>query len=172
MNNKLNSGFTMAEVLMVVALLAVLASVGGVSLVSSIEGFREEKVQDGLVKAVGEARYWALRHNQPTHLVYNPSEKCLEVWDVWHKQILHQQPLDKRIQDLTFSDVLPEIPDRGSFKKPTATALPLIWFGPDSSSTPFQVALKTAKFTTQLKIDPFSEVILNDRLNSRKRTPM
>ncbi len=159
-------GFTLIELIIVIALIALVGSLVVVNAQGILRGIGEEPVERVLQKAVREARFHAASLKEETFLQYDEETGRLLVYDETGSS-LASFALDGDGDDypgIEFEQILPAI-GRESFTDSEAIEIARIVFRPDRSSTPFQVNLQIGSARFSQRYDPFSSIIIHDSLS-------
>lgn len=158
-------GFSLIELILVIALIAL---VGGLMVVNAnalLRGLGEEPVERILHNAVREARFQAGSLKEPVYLSYDEENGKLKI----------QSSTGLDLPEFAFEEApgFPEIefeqilPGMGLARASQDDVIPIqhIVFRPDRSSTPFQVVVGDASTSFTLRYDPFSAIVIDDSRN-------
>ena len=156
-------GFTLIELIVVIALIAL---VGGLVVVNArgfLGGLGEEPVDRILQKAVREARFQAASLKEPVYLYYLREEAILSVETENGSRLADFQLTEAPPESfqLDFSQVLP-VPGLSSSDYTESVPISRVVFRPDRSSTPFVVSIRLPGMTFTQRFDPFSSIVLDD----------
>ena len=158
-------GFTLIELILVIALIAV---VGGLMVVNGsaiLKGLGDEPVERILQKAVREARFQAASLKEPSRLIYDDEEGILKVnADTGTELATFSTASSGSIPQIEFEQVLPE-QGLGGGGREEYVSISGVVFRPDRSSTPFRVNIREGNLSYQLRYDPFSAIVIHDSRN-------
>lgn len=154
-------GFTIIEVLLALALMALVAGLFAVNfdvLLTSIGEKRPEKI---LHSAICEARYQALKEHTPMYLSFDEQSHSLVIFKDTIDKAIVAMPLKEGIR-VNFELIPPLMYKGGGFKEGTHSAKKedQIAFYPDGSSQPVIVTLEEGSFSVKYKPDPVSCAII------------
>lgn len=158
-------GFTLIELILVIALIAL---VGGLMVVNAraiLSGLGEEPVDRILQKAVREARYQAASLKEPAYLIYDEESGSLEVLSgTGTKLAAFPTAEGTEFPEIEFEQILPASGLDGFGRDETAPVNQVV-FRPDRSSTPFQAIISEGVRSFTLRYDPFSAIVIDDSRN-------
>ncbi len=160
-------GFSLIELVIVIALIAVVGTLVVVSAEGMLSGLGTEPNERIFQKAVREARFQAAALKENTYLAYDQESSSVKIFDE-AGQMLMEFPLttegDGYSEGVVFEQVLPA---RGleSFTSEETVEIKQVVFRPDRSSTPFQVTIRESGDAFTLRYDPFSAIVTNDSRN-------
>ncbi|MEX0331346.1 MAG: type II secretion system protein [Puniceicoccaceae bacterium] len=158
-------GFTLIELILVIALIAL---VGGLMVVNGqaiLKGLGEEPVDRILQNAVREARYQAASLKEQAFLYYDEENGFLRVNSSTGRELASFLTTEgDDFPEIEFEQILPA---RGldRFGRSDTVPIDLIVFRPDRSSTPFQVIISEGPRSFTLRYDPFSAIVIDDSRN-------
>ncbi|MEX0325247.1 MAG: Tfp pilus assembly protein FimT/FimU [Puniceicoccaceae bacterium] len=159
-------GFTLIELILVIALIAL---VGGLMVVNAraiLRGLGEEPVDRILQNAVREARYQAASLKEPAFLYYDEEEGLLRINSGTGRELASFLTTEGEVfPEIEFEQILPARGLEGFGRDDTAPIDGIV-FRPDRSSTPFQVIISEGPRSFTLRYDPFSAIVIDD-----SRTP-
>jgi prepilin-type N-terminal cleavage/methylation domain-containing protein len=158
-------GFTLIEILVVVGLIALMATLVVANADALLRGFGPKPLPDTLRAAIREARYQAAYTKDTALLRFDASGGALVVESSSGASLAKfptgYGPDAPRI-DLRFYQVLPgrgTDPDSRAGRERIET----VRFRPDRSSTPFIAEIRFEHDTTEYRFDPFSHVTIKAR---------
>lgn len=160
-------GFTLIELVIVIALIALVGGLVVINAEAIFRGLGEEPVDRILRKAVREARFQAAYLKEPVQLGFE-EEGAVFLLTGSDGQSLADFPtgLDGTNDnlDVEFEQILPEEGlNRNS--RPETVEIGAVTFRPDRSSTPFQVIIDQDRRPYTLRFDPFSDIVIDDSRN-------
>lgn len=158
-------GFTLVEMLLVLALLALLGGLVVTNIDGLMSGLGEKPLPEILRDAVREARFQAAFTKEPAFLVYDEESSALRVITAASAELARfptgYDPEQDRIR-VKFFQILPyrgaEVTGRYDH-----TPTPFVTFHPDRSAMPFEVELEADGVTSMHRYDPFSDVELEEK---------
>ena len=155
--NVKEKGFTIVEVLLALALIALIAGLFAANFDVLLSSIQEKRPEKQLYNAIREARKFAIQTHQPTYLSYNNEDGFIVYKDKIKKETLHQIQSEQDFE-LAFEPVPSEELARGGFRssKKHSEKESEITFYPDGSSTPTVISLIEDGQSTKIKLDPFS----------------
>lgn len=159
-------GFSLIELVIVIALIAILGSLVVVSAEGMLRGLGSEPNERIFQKAVREARFQAAANKENAFLVYNGEDGVLQIYDA-AGNLLSDFVLTREgeaFPTLVFEQILPAS-GLDSFTREETVEIKQIVFRPDRSSTPFQVTMQQNGNQFTLQYDPFSAITINDSRN-------
>lgn len=160
-------GFTLVELVIVIALIALVGSLVVVNAEAILAGLGEQPVERILQKAVREARYQAASLKEPVGLYYDGEKAALAILDSGGGELASFEITEEEAGrlDIAFEQILP---GEGLDGRPSRGTAPLdaVVFRPDRSSTPFQAVIRHGRDSYTLRYDPFSAIVIDD---SRKQ---
>ena len=157
-------GFTLIEVVIVIALIAIAGSLVVVSAEGMLSGLGSEPNDRIFQKAVREARFQAASLKENTYLLYDDESGTLYVLDEGGQSLSDfsiAASNGDEVPALVFEQMLPSSGLDGFSREETAQIKQLV-FRPDRSSTPFQVTMRDGANEFTLRFDPFSAIVIND----------
>lgn len=159
-------GFTLIELIIVIALIALVGSLVVVNAQGILRGLGEEPVERILQKAIREARFHAASLKGETFLRYDEETGRLHVHDETGSTLasFNLQGKEDNYPGIEFEQILPAI-GLESFTDSETVGIDQIVFRPDRSSTPFQVKLKIGDASFSQRYDPFSSIVIHDSRN-------
>ena len=158
-------GFTLIELIIVIALIALVGGLMVVNAEAILGGLGDEPVERTLQKAIREARFQAASLKAPAILRYDEETALLEIsTDTGQDLVSFSTGSTEDAPEITFEQILPGQGLSGSSRDEVAPVDQVV-FRSDRSSTPFQAKINegTASFT--LRYDPFSAIVTNDSRN-------
>ncbi|HKJ89857.1 MAG TPA: prepilin-type N-terminal cleavage/methylation domain-containing protein [Oceanipulchritudo sp.] len=162
--NNVRRGFTLIEIIIVIALMALMGGLIVINAQAILRGLGDEPVERILLKAVREGRFQAAYLKEPTQLRYDEERASFDIHTVNGRGLAAfptgMEDSDSRLEVL-FEQVLP---DRGLFRSNTreTAEIPAVTFRPDRSSTPFQVRIEYGSVDFTQRFDPFSDIVIHD----------
>jgi prepilin-type N-terminal cleavage/methylation domain-containing protein len=164
---QLGRGFTLIEIIIVIALMGIIGGLVVINANSVLQGLGDDPVDRSLVKAVREARYQAAANKQTVRLQFDEQERQWLITSTSGQQ-LDARPIagstEQRL-DVRFEQILPS---RG-LQAPSSlqmAEIPAVFFRPDRSATAFQAVIREGTLQYVLRFDPFSDIVIHD---SRER---
>lgn len=162
-------GFSLIELLIVIALIAILGTLVVVSAEGMLSGLGSDPNERVFQKAVREARFQAASLKENAFLVYHGEDGALRIYDETG-QLLSEFAISKVGGDdfplLVFAQILPAT-GLDSFSNEETVEIKQVVFRPDRSSTPFQVTLRENGSDFTLRYDPFSAIVVDDSRNPK-----
>jgi prepilin-type N-terminal cleavage/methylation domain-containing protein len=156
------SGFTLIELIIVIALIALIGGLVAVNTESILRGLGEEPVDRRLQKMVRESRFQAASRKESVQLRYDEETGVLGTWST-DGTLLASDELSKTDDDypeIEFEQILPAS-GMDSFRVETVPVAQVV-FRPDRSSTPFVVTIEDDGPAYTLRYDPFSAIVVED----------
>ena len=155
-------GFTLIELVIVLALIALVGGLVVINAQAILRGLGQEPVDRVLQKAVREARYQAAYLKESVYLSFDEEESALEVSSETG-QSLARFPLeedDGEIPEIAFEQILPGT----GLDRYRLETVPIsnVVFRPDRSSTPFEAVVEGKSQTFTQRFDPFSAIVTYD----------
>ena len=158
-------GFTLIELILVIALIALVGGLMVINAQAILRGLGEEPVDRILQKAVREARYQAASMKEPAFLFYDEERGQLQVFSETGRQLASFSVTGgEDFPEIEFEQILPGWGTDGSGRDETAEIEQVV-FRPDRSSTPFQVTVSEGMQSFTLRYDPFSAIVIDDSRN-------
>ena len=160
-------GFSLIELIIVIALIALVGGMIVVNAEAMLRGLGEEPVERILHKAVREARFQAAYLKEPTQVRYD-EETLSFVLDTQTGSRLNAWSTglgENSSLDVIFEQILPQEGLTRVLNEETVE-IPVVTFRPDRSSTPFQVTFDLGREEFTQRYDPFSDIVIED---SRER---
>lgn len=151
-------GFTIIEVLLALALIALVAGLFAANfdaLLTSLEERRPEKV---LYDTIREARYQALQQHEPMRLKFDKEAEALVVFKEGEEKAVYKVDIGDRFE-VGFDVIGSAQMARGAFRSSSmrgGNGEDEVVFYPDGSSTPVLISLTEEGETVKLKLDPLS----------------
>jgi prepilin-type N-terminal cleavage/methylation domain-containing protein len=162
--NKLRAGFSLVELLIVIALVALIGSLIVASGDAILRGLGAEPVETTFRKAVREARFQAAYRREDILLTFD-REKAAFLLVTESAATIATFPTDEDSEggeiDVIFSRRLPA-EGLSSLDNPETEPIPSLTFRPDRSSTPFVVEFDLGPVNFEQHFDPFSDVVIED----------
>ncbi len=156
-------GFTLIEIIIVIALIALVGTLVAVNTESILRGLGEEPIDRRLQKVIREARFQAASLKESVNLRYDEENGTLGAWSATGN-LLASEVLAKLASDdfpeIKFEQILPA-EGLDSFRDETVPIYQVV-FRPDRSSTPFQVTVDDGNTSYTLRYDPFSAIVVED----------
>lgn len=156
-------GFSLIELIIVIALVALVGSLVVINAQAILRGLGEEPVDRILQKAVREARFQAAYLKEPVRLRFDEESRAFEILNAAGSR-LQTFPTglpENTTVEILFEQILPEEGLSGTRRLETAE-IPAVTFRPDRSSTPFQVTLDFGAHDFTQRYDPFSDIVIDD----------
>ncbi len=156
---KLRSGFTLLEIVVALALMALVAGVVVVNFDSSFDNMGARPPGDVFRKAVRQARYEAALRMLKTYLSFDPEKNEFAVVDAAGADC-GKYPLGKAVDkgrfEVEFIPILPE-DNIGARDKndPSEYPVPRLVFDPSGCGMPVKVKIKGPGENIELTLDPF-----------------
>lgn len=156
-------GFTLIEIIIVIALIALVGALVAVNTDSILRGLGEEPTDRRLQTIIREARFQAASLKESVNLQYDEESGTLNAFSE-NGSLVASEDLAKLSDDeypeIEFEQILPA-QGLDSFRNETAPISQVV-FRPDRSSTPFQVTISEGTSSYTLRYDPFSAIIVED----------
>jgi prepilin-type N-terminal cleavage/methylation domain-containing protein len=156
-------GFTLIEIIIVIALIALVGALVAVNSESILRGLGEEPIDRRLQKIIREARFQAASLKESVNLRYDEETGTLGAWSTGGT-LLTSEALTKLPNDdfpeIEFEQILPA-EGLDSFRMETVPISQVV-FRPDRSSTPFTVTVDDGRNNYTLRYDPFSAIVIED----------
>ena len=155
------AAFTLVEVVVVIALMAVMIGVFVANLDSLTGGELRRPLPDILQKAVRDARYEAASTKEPVTLSFD-AERGVFVVRAQDGTIAKEResgfgPKSRELE-ITFYRLLPARGTGGIGSREERDVITAVAFHPDRSSTPFVVELEIDGQRSEHRFDPFSNL--------------
>jgi prepilin-type N-terminal cleavage/methylation domain-containing protein len=158
-------GFTLIELIIVIALITLAGGLIVVNARAILSGLGEEPVERTLQKAIREARYKAASLKEPTLLRYDEDTGMLEIFSETGAELAtFKTTSGERFPEIEFEQILPE-EGLGGGSRAAFAPIDRIVFRPDRSSTPFKVTITEDSSFFSLHYDPFSAIVVHDSRN-------
>lgn len=158
-------GFSLIELILVIALIALVGGLMVVNASAILRGLGEEPPDRILQKAVREARYQAASMKEPTFLSYDEETGTLQVFSGTGQDLAEFKVTESEdFPEFEFEQILPG-QGLGSSRRDETSPIDLVVFRPDRSSTPFQVIISEGSTAYTLRYDPFSAIVIDDSRN-------
>ncbi|MGC9449886.1 MAG: prepilin-type N-terminal cleavage/methylation domain-containing protein [Oceanipulchritudo sp.] len=160
-------GFTLIELIIVIALIALIGGLVAVNAQAILRGLGEEPVDRILRKAVREARYQAASLKSPVQLAYDRESASLVLFSDTGQTLESFRTVPEDSEDppdIEFEQILP-VRGLDSFDRHETTPIDAVVFRPDRSSTPFQVLIDSGNTFYTQRYDPFSAIVIEDSRN-------
>jgi prepilin-type N-terminal cleavage/methylation domain-containing protein len=159
-------GFTLIELIIVIALIALVGGLVVVNAQAILRGLGEEPAERVFQKAVREARYQAASLKESVFLKFDGDEAAISVVSENGAVLATFRLADdsgRQQPSIEFEQVLPGMgldPGRGD-----TTPVDALVFRPDRSSTPFAVTFDLGPAVFTQRYDPFSAIVIDDSRN-------
>lgn len=157
-------GFTLIELIIVIALVALVGGLVVINAEAIFRGLGEEPVERVLREAVREARFQAAYLKEPTQLAYDGETAVFLITGAGGQSLASfptSETASPRDLDIQFEQILPEEGLTRNARQNT-TEIDAVTFRPDRSSTPFQVIIDQGPSPFTLRFDPFSDIVIDD----------
>lgn len=157
-------GFTLIELIIVIALVALIGGLMAINAESILRGLGDEPVERIFQKAVREARFQAAYLKESTELRYDEESAAFEIHTGSGRGLASfpsgLEPEDPSVE-IIFEQILPE---EGLNRNSVLNTIEVsaVTFRPDRSSTPFQVIFDLGQTTFTQRFDPFSDIVIDD----------
>ncbi len=155
-------GFTLIELIIVIALIALVGGLVVINAQAILRGLGQEPVERVLQKSVREARYQAASLKESVYLSFDEEESALEVTSETGQTLASftLQEEDGEAPAIAFEQILPGI----GLDRYRLETVPIsnVVFRPDRSSTPFEAVVETGAETFTQRFDPFSAIVTDD----------
>ncbi len=167
MNKRLNPiGFSLMEMIVVLALVSLLAGLVAVNYDAIISSFTQPSLEKSFFKAVRQARYQASVTKNHTILRFSDETYEFVILNE-NNEILEKVPSsfdpDEDTVTVSFLALSPSLEDHSHWKwEKTEIALTSLNFTPYNVSTPCLVSLLSPYDDTQVAVDPFSSFPLQE----------
>lgn len=157
-------GFTIIEIMIVLAIMALITSLVVINTDSILQGIGDPPVEETFRKTIREARYLAGKEKDIVTLRYDAEETTFHLYDA-NGQALATFPTGLSSDELTVEWFL--IPpgaglDLTPIGRQREIPLSEIHFHPDRSSTPFEVRFTQGRAQLRQVYDPFSISLLEE----------
>lgn len=156
-------GFSLIELIIIIALIALLGGLVAMNAEAMLRGLGEEPVERIMQKAVREARFQAAYLKEPTQLRFDEENVLFELRTqtgislaTWPTGYSKNDSIE-----ITFEQILPTEGLSRNANEDTVE-VPAVTFRPDRSSTPFQVIIKLGSDSFTQRYDPFSDIVIED----------
>ena len=162
-------GFTLLELIIVIALIALVGSLIVVNAESMLRGLGEEPLERIFQKAVREARFQAASSKDPAYLMYDKEDGKLVIFNDAGQDLAEfviGKEGAKDNPEIEFEQILPAS-GLDSFGNEQTIEIKQVVFRPDRSSTPFLVSIREDSEGFTQKYDPFSAIIVDDSRNTQ-----
>jgi prepilin-type N-terminal cleavage/methylation domain-containing protein len=160
-------GFTLIELVIVIALIALVGSLVVVNAEGMLRGLGKEPIDRMFQKAVREARFQAASIKESAYLMYDEKTGDLIILNDSGQQLEKfniSTEGSKEMPEVEFEQILPS-QGLDSFSAEETVTIKQVVFRPDRSSTPFQVTVRDNSEDFTLKYDPFSAIVIDDSRN-------
>lgn len=160
-------GFTLIELVLVIALIAVAGTLVVANADALLRGLGSETAERTLQKAVQEARFLAASQRENTQLRFNRESGDLEILaeDGGRLAAFTLAPdVEGEVPEILFEQILPAEGLQGAREQ--TVEIPSVAFRPDRSSTPFRARIGGGFNSFSQRYDPFSAIVIED---SRQR---
>lgn len=156
-------GFSLLELLVVIALIALAGGLVAINAKSILEGLGEEPPERIFLAALREARFQAAFRQEKTRLLFNDEDQALLLYGE-SGELLERYPFSDKELTVSFVQILPA---RGVNRLSREEISPIesIFFRQDRSSTPFRVTFDSGTRSFSQRFDPFSDTVLEDSRN-------
>jgi prepilin-type N-terminal cleavage/methylation domain-containing protein len=156
-----NRGFTLIEILLVIALVAVASTLVIVNFAAFVDRGESRAPEEVLRSAIREARFTAAANRVVTELRYDEESGTLVVNPGGESFSINQDFGPEGRAEIRFYLIPPAQglarfpdPERGNLETPA------VFFAPDRSSSPFIAEIDFGSGTpARLRFDPFSDVL-------------
>lgn len=158
------SGFTLIEILLVIALIAVAFSVVLINFTAFADRGESRSPEEALSAAIREARFIAAAERITTTLSYDEETGTLQI-DPSEKQFPINSDFGPEGRGQILFFLIPSGQGLGRLPDPDFSQMetPSVAFAPDRSSTPFIVEIDSGRGSPdRLRFDPFSSSIITD----------
>lgn len=156
-------GFSLIEIIVTLALIALVAGLMVTNLGSVIQGLGTPPLPETLHKAVQEARYQAAATKQTVYLRFDPETAYFRIAGENGSELgaigTDYDPGDRAVE-VVFEQILPS-EGLSSLGRTERVEIPYVRFHPDRSSTPFVVNLRYDGDASTHRYDPFSDLELS-----------
>lgn len=155
------NGFTLIEILLVVALIALAFSIMITNFVSFLDIEGEANPEEVLTTAIRRARFIAAADRITTKLRYDTVSGTLQI-DPADEQFPINSDFGSNGRGEIRFFLIPSAVGLSPFPEPERSTLetPAVSFAPDRSSSPFIAEIDSGRGTpTRLRFDPFSSLI-------------
>lgn len=160
--NKAKKGFSLIEIIIVVALIALIGGLMAINAQSILRGLGEEPVEDLLRKAVREARFQAAYLKDSARLAWDEEESSFRITSATGS-VISTFPVESNPEEveITFEQILP-FEGLNRSRMSNTIEIGSVTFRPDRSSTPFQVRIEVGRDSFTQRYDPFSDIVIED----------
>ena len=162
--NPVRRGFTLIELIIVIALVALIGGLVVINAEAIFRGLGEEPVDRILRKAVREARFQAAYLKEPIRLSFDEENSVFHLTGSGGQGLATFKTGEEGTSEdieVEFEQILPEEGLNRNARQETVEIEAVI-FRPDRSSTPFQVMIRQGNRPYTLQFDPFSDIVIND----------
>lgn len=163
--SKPRSGFSLIEIIVALALIALVAGLFVGNLESILQGLGPDPIDQQLHKAVQEARYHAAARKEGVRLRYD-ADAAAFILETETGTEIEQRPTgyDPKTESIEIS-FFQRLPGRGLRGTQRSEQVPInaVRFLPDRSSTPFSAEIRTDQDRLLKHYDPFSDLELAAR---------
>lgn len=159
------AGFTLIEILLVIALIALAASVVIVNFTAFADRDDSTSPEEVLTAAIRRARFIAAAERITTQLRYDEDSGSLQI-DPIGEQFPINSDFGPDGRGLIRFFLIPPAEGLGPFPDPKRSTLrtPAVAFAPDRSSSPFIAEVDSGQgMPTRLRYDPFSSLIRTEK---------
>lgn len=159
-------GFTLIELIIVIALVALIGGLVTINAGAILRGLGEEPVDRILKKAVREARFQAASIKEPAYLRYDKESGEFLVSTGAGAQLasFDVTPEDEEVKpEVEFEQILPS--EGLDSPRMETVSIQKVVFRADRSSTPFQATIQEGTSSFTLRYDPFSAIVTDDSRN-------
>ena len=154
-------GFTLIEILLVIALIAVAVSVVLINFTAFADREDSNSPEEVLTDAIRKARFSAAADRITTTLRYDGESGTLRIEPSGEQLVINSDFGPEGRGEIRFF-LVPSAQGLGPFPDPQRSTLgtPAVTFAPDRSSSPFLAEIDSGRGSpVRLRYDPFSSVI-------------
>lgn len=147
----------MIEVLLVLALMAVVVGVFAINFDVLFKSIGEKRPEKVLYEAICEARYLVLQEHVPMYLSFDEKSHGFVIFKDVSEKPMVMMPLKEGIK-VVFERIFPEEYKGGRFKEVSSKdkVIEKMAFFPDGSSQPVIITMGENNFSLKFKPDPVS----------------
>lgn len=166
---RVQKGFTFAEILIVMGLIALIVAAISINIKPLIETLTQKSPSDIVIKAAREARYQAMTQVSTAYLSFDKKSRRFVIWDETLTRSLDEMPAH---EDIKACDFVPITPNRGIGSPyeylQARSQYEQMRFSADGSASPCQIELTTPRGKDVFILDPFSSNIVYLDEHARK----
>lgn len=161
--NNVRRGFSLIELIIVIALIALVGGLVAINAQAILSGLGDEPVERILQKAVREARFQAAYLKEATTLRYDPERLAFDIHSAGGRGLAtFPTGLEEQADlEIVFEQILPE-EGLSRTRSANTAEIAAVVFRPDRSSTPFQVTIDQGPTRFTQRFDPFSDIVIED----------